>query len=42
MINAEALEARVTRLPMRGDVDPRLAHNDVPLQEQLIIEFCGR
>jgi len=42
MINADGLEARVTRLPTRGDVDPRLSHNDIPLQEQLIIEFCGR
>lgn len=42
MLNADKLEARVTRLPTRGDVDPRLAHNDLPLQEQLIIEFCGR
>jgi small subunit ribosomal protein S4 len=42
MINADKLEARVTRLPTRGDVDPRLTHNEVPLQEQLIIEFCGR
>ena len=42
MINAETLEARVTRLPTRGDVDPRLSQNDMPLQEQLIIEFCGR
>jgi small subunit ribosomal protein S4 len=42
MINAEALEAQMTRLPTRGDVDPRLAQADQPLQEQLIIEFCGR
>lgn len=34
-------EGRVTRLPSRSDVDPRLS-SDRPLEEQLIIEFCSR
>jgi small subunit ribosomal protein S4 len=37
----EPPEGRVTRLPSRSDVDPRLT-KDVELQEQLIIEFCSR
>jgi small subunit ribosomal protein S4 len=41
MIAAEPPEARVTRLPTRGDVDPRLTR-DRELREQLIIEFCSR
>lgn len=36
---AEPPEGRLTRLPTRGDVDPRIKDQ---LQEQLIIEFCGR
>ena len=38
---AEPPEGRLTRLPTRGDVDPRLVKDD-QLQEQLIIEFCSR
>jgi small subunit ribosomal protein S4 len=34
-------EGRMTRLPNRGDVDPRLT-KDRELQEQLIIEFSAR
>ncbi len=34
-------EGRLTRLPTRSDVDPRLT-KDKELQEQLIIEFSGR
>ncbi len=36
--NTENPEGRVTRLPVRGDVDPRISD----IQEQLIIEFMGR
>ena len=42
VVPGEIPEGRLTRVPSRGDVDPRLAQNDQPLQEQLIIEFCGR
>jgi small subunit ribosomal protein S4 len=38
---SEPPEGRLTRLPSRTDVDPRLAKDD-QLQEQLIIEFCSR
>jgi small subunit ribosomal protein S4 len=38
---SEPPEGRVTRLPARNDVDPRLS-KDKELQEQLIIEFCAR
>jgi small subunit ribosomal protein S4 len=41
MITDDPAEARVTRIPMRGDVDPRLTR-DRELQEQLIIEVCSR
>lgn len=41
MINSEPPEARMIRVPTRGDVDPRLS-KDRELQEQLIIEFCSR
>ncbi|MGF1578607.1 MAG: 30S ribosomal protein S4 [Gemmataceae bacterium] len=41
MLNNDPPEARVIRLPSRGDVDPRL-NRDKELQEQLIIEFCSR
>ena len=34
----EAPEGRMTRLPTRGDVDPRIQD----IREQLIIEFCSR
>jgi small subunit ribosomal protein S4 len=34
-------EGRLTRLPSRSDVDPRLT-KDAELKEQLIIEFCSR
>ncbi len=34
-------EGRLTRLPTRTDVDPRLS-KDKELREQLIIEFCAR
>jgi small subunit ribosomal protein S4 len=34
-------EGRITRLPTRSDVDPRLS-SDRPLEEQLIIEVCSR
>ena len=34
----EQPEGRLTRLPTRGDVDPRIAE----IREQLIIEFCSR
>jgi small subunit ribosomal protein S4 len=36
--NAEPPEARMTRLPSRSDVDPRIQD----IREQLIIEFCSR
>lgn len=38
---SEPPEGRVTRLPSRSDVDPRL-NKDRELQEQLIIEFSAR
>jgi small subunit ribosomal protein S4 len=34
----EPPQGRVSRLPTRGDVDPRIAD----LREQLILEFCSR
>lgn len=37
----EPPEGRLTRLPTRSDVDPRLT-KDREMQEQLIIEFCSR
>jgi small subunit ribosomal protein S4 len=37
----EPPEGRMTRLPTRADVDPRLS-KDRELQEQLIIEVCSR
>jgi small subunit ribosomal protein S4 len=36
---SEPPEGRLSRLPARGDVDPRIKDQ---LQEQLIIEFCAR
>lgn len=39
---SEPPEGRMTRLPARQDVDPRLSDKDQELQEQLIIEFCSR
>jgi small subunit ribosomal protein S4 len=41
MISNEPPEARLTRLPTRGDVDPRLT-KEKELREQLIIEVCSR
>jgi small subunit ribosomal protein S4 len=41
MIATEPPEARMTRLPTRMDVDPRLS-KEKELREQLIIEFCSR
>ena len=38
---SEPPEGRLTRLPGRGDVDPRLT-KDTALEENLIIEFCSR
>ncbi|MSU79022.1 MAG: 30S ribosomal protein S4 [Gemmataceae bacterium] len=38
---SEPPQGRMTRLPGRGDVDPRLNKEKV-LNEQLIIEFCSR
>ncbi len=37
-VEGEVPEGRVTRMPARGDVDPRIKD----LREQLIIEFCAR
>ena len=37
-IESEQPEGRLTRLPTRGDVDPRIQD----IREQLIIEFCSR
>jgi len=37
-VEGEIPEGRLTRLPTRGDVDPRIQE----LREQLIIEFCSR
>ncbi len=39
--SADPPEGRLTRLPTRSDVDPRLS-KDRPLDEQLIIEVCSR
>lgn len=39
---SEPPEGRMSRLPTRTDVDPRLSGGDYVLQEQLIIEFCSR
>jgi small subunit ribosomal protein S4 len=39
--SSEPAEGRLTRLPSRSDVDPRLT-KDTELREQLIIEFCSR
>ncbi len=41
LTGSEPPEGRVTRLPSRSDVDPRLT-KDAELKEQLIIEFCSR
>jgi len=41
MVGNEPPEARVTRLPTRADVDPRLT-KDKELREQLIIEVSAR
>jgi small subunit ribosomal protein S4 len=41
MIANEPPEARMTRLPTRADVDPRL-YKEKELREQLIIEICAR
>jgi len=41
MISNDPPEARMTRLPTRGDVDPRLT-KEKELREQLIIEVCSR
>ena len=41
MISNDPPEARMTRLPTRGDVDPRLT-KDRELLEQLIIDVCSR
>ena len=38
-IAADPPEGRVTRLPARSDVDPRIKDD---IREQLIIEFCSR
>jgi small subunit ribosomal protein S4 len=38
VIGTEPPEARLTRLPTRGDVDPRIAE----IREQLIIEIVSR
>ena len=38
---SEPPQCRVTRMPSRTDVDPRL-EDQGPLREQLIIEFCSR
>jgi len=37
-VEGETPEGRVTRMPTRGDVDPRIQE----IREQLIIEFCSR
>ena len=37
-VSAEPPEGRVSRLPVRSDVDPRIGD----IREQLIIEFCSR
>ncbi|MBI3822029.1 MAG: 30S ribosomal protein S4 [Planctomycetes bacterium] len=38
---SEPPEGRLSRIPTKGDADPRLA-KDKELKEQLIIEFCSR
>jgi len=38
---SEPPEGKLTRVPGKGDVDPRL-NKDKELNEQLIIEFCSR
>jgi len=38
MVAAEPPEVRVSRLPSRGDVDPRISE----IREQLIIELVNR
>jgi hypothetical protein len=38
-VGNEPPEGRMTRLPMRSDVDPRIKDE---IREQLIIEFCSR
>jgi ribosomal protein S4 len=38
-IGNEPPEGRMTRLPIRSDVDPRIKDE---IREQLIIEFCSR
>lgn len=42
IVGSEPPEGRMTRLPTRSDVDPRLANQDRELREQLIIEVCSR
>jgi small subunit ribosomal protein S4 len=41
IVGSEPPEGRLTRVPGKGDVDPRL-NKDKELNEQLIIEFCSR
>ncbi|MEI7684395.1 MAG: 30S ribosomal protein S4 [Planctomycetota bacterium] len=41
LTGSEPPEGRLTRVPSRSDVDPRLT-KDSELKEQLIIEFCSR
>lgn len=41
IIGSEPPEGRMSRLPSKGDADPRL-NKDKELNEQLIIEFCSR
>ncbi|MCI0377265.1 MAG: 30S ribosomal protein S4 [Gemmataceae bacterium] len=41
IVGAEPPEGRLTRLPTRQDVDPRLT-KEKELHENLIIEFCSR
>jgi small subunit ribosomal protein S4 len=38
VVSTDPPAARLTRLPTRGDVDPRIAE----IREQLIIEFVSR
>lgn len=38
---SEPPEGRMSRVPSKGDADPRL-HKDKELNEQMIIEFCSR
>jgi small subunit ribosomal protein S4 len=37
-LSADPPEGRMSRMPTRGDVDPRIQD----IHEQLIIEFCSR